>query len=313
MNGYKDIEFIKMQISETERMLQEVGGHPLMSKSLQIRLENLKRELENLPEDFEEPKVTLLFSGNAVKGSLGIKSKFVSSIITPLQEIIDGVTALVRFGRLGQRGKSKEIENSELFLTALPVGSFGIELSKLETNDLFDENDVSKAIQRTMKLIDSSSQSDDIFEEAVGDYPQRIISNLEKFLNNISKHESILKMKSGNYKIDLKEEKVRQAHQRVSLTKTDSKNIIIEGILTGLFSESSRFEFIDENGFKEVGEISKDILDEELDYYIENFWRSKCNLLVKKELVTYSSGRIKKSYVLLKIDEVTPQPPAPKK
>ncbi|MFZ0597172.1 MAG: hypothetical protein WAM46_09340, partial [Flavobacterium sp.] len=142
MSLFWEIEQIKAQILDTERILALVSGHPIMSKSIIEKLKFLKERLARLPKDSIEPKIRFLFSGGAVKGSIGIKSNFVSKTIKPIQELIKTQTALVRFGDVGKRGKTKKSANSEMYLTALPIGSFGIELSQLESYDLFDENDV---------------------------------------------------------------------------------------------------------------------------------------------------------------------------
>ena len=115
MSIFSEIERIKAQILDTERMLKLVGEHPIMSDSLKDKLNSLKERLSNYPKDLIEPKIRLLFSGNAVKGSIGIKSKFVSKTIKPIQELIKTQTALVRFGGVGNRGQAKNAANSELY------------------------------------------------------------------------------------------------------------------------------------------------------------------------------------------------------
>ena len=186
MSLYRKIQSIKAQIVDTERLLEMVLDHPLMSEGLAERLSLLKQELENLPKESFEPRIQLLFSGNAVVGSQGIKSTFVSKTLTPFQEMVKTQVALVRFGKVGKRGQAKKGANTELYLTALPVGSFGVELSQLESNDLFDSMDVSKAMKDVMTLVLNSATDDETFEASIEQTPKRNLTNLKKFLQEIT-------------------------------------------------------------------------------------------------------------------------------
>src|SRR5690606_17007352 len=161
MNLFRKIEQLKDQILDTERMLEMVIDHPLMAESFKEKMNELRGELDKIPKEAFEPKVQLLFSGNSVVGSQGIKSSFVARTVTPFQEMVKTQATLVRFGRVGRRGRAKKGASTDLYLTALPVGSFGVELSQLETADLFDSIDVSNAIKQVMDIINSSAKDDE--------------------------------------------------------------------------------------------------------------------------------------------------------
>jgi len=166
MGLYSYIQSLKAQIVDTERLLEMVIDHPLMSESLIEKLNNLRSELEALPKESHEAKVQLLFGGNAVFGSKGIKTNFISKTLTPFQEMVRSQASIVRFGDIGKRGQVKKTVGTDLYLTALPVGSFGVELSQLESDDLFDSLDVSNAMKQVMKLISDTTIDDQTFETA---------------------------------------------------------------------------------------------------------------------------------------------------
>ncbi|PWV56220.1 hypothetical protein [Chitinophaga sp. S165] len=44
-------EQLRLQILETQRMLDLVGAHPIMSASFQDRLSQLQQQLDDLPAD----------------------------------------------------------------------------------------------------------------------------------------------------------------------------------------------------------------------------------------------------------------------
>lgn len=301
MSLYRKIQSIKAQIVDTERLLEMVLDHPLMSEGLAERLSLLKQELENLPKESFEPRIQLLFSGNAVVGSQGIKSTFVSKTLTPFQEMVKTQVALLRFGKVGKRGQAKKGANTELYLTALPVGSFGVELSLLESNDLFDSMDVSKAMKEVMTLVVNSATDDETFEAYIERTPKRNLTNLKKFLQEIADENSVLKMESGELGIELPKEKIVEAFQRVSATIDEETELVINGIFRGLLLDSGKFEIQDEEGKRISGFISEEIEEEQLIEYDKTFLNSNCIIHLRVHKTKFKTGNEKIDYELLEI------------
>ncbi|WGK95141.1 MULTISPECIES: hypothetical protein [Flavobacterium] len=304
MSLFWEIEQTKAQIVDTERMLNLVKGHPLMSVSFQEKLNFLKNKLEGLPKDSKEPKIRLLFSGGAVMGSIGIKSKFVSKTINPIQELIKTQTALVRFGEVGKRGRAKKTSISDLYLTALPIGSFGIELSQLESTDLFVEQEVGTAIHQVMELISATTSSNEAFEEAIEHTPKRNLNNLKAFLKQIDEEKSILKIESGSYGINITEEQIHQGFERVNLTVNEDSEIIINGILRGFLLDSSKFEITDEDGKTITGIIGPELTEEKILEYDKNYLNKSCVFHLNFYKTIFTSGTEKLSYELLEIKPI---------
>jgi len=303
MSIFSEIERIKSQILDTERMLKLVGEHPIMSDSLKDKLNSLKERLANFPKDLIEPKIRLLFSGTAVKGSIGIKSRFVSKTMKPIQELIKTQTALVRFGGVGKRGQAKKSANSELYLTALPTGSFGVELSQLEHNDLFDEEDVSNAIKQVVELIEASTESDEEFEKAIENTPKRNLANLKSLLKTISDANSILKLETGSFGVSISEKEVKEGFERVNATNNAEEEIFINGILRGILLDSGKFEMVTDEGNLINGIINPELTEEQLIEYDRNFLNKECRIHLSVNKTTFVTGREKISYELIEIIE----------
>jgi len=301
MSLFRKIQSIKAQIVDTQRLLEMVLDHPLMSEGLAERLSLLKQELESLPKESYEPRIQLLFSGNAVIGSQGIKSTFVSRTLTPFQEMVKTQVALLRFGKVGKRGQAKKGANTELYLTALPVGSFGVELSQLESNDLFDSMDVSKAMKDVMSLVVNSATDDETFESSIEQTPKRNLTNLKKFLQDITDEKSMLKMESGEFGIELPKEKIAEAYLRVSAAIDEESELIINGVFRGLLLDSGKFEIQDEDGQRISGFISQDIEEEQLIEYDKTFLNSNCIIHLRVHKTKFKTGNEKTDYELLEI------------
>lgn len=278
-----------------------VIDHPLMSEGFAERLTWLNQELEKLPKEAFEPRVQLLFSGNAVIGSQGIKSSFVSKTITPFQEMVKTQVALVRFGKVGKRGQAKKGANTELYLTALPVGSFGVELSQLQNTDLFDSLDISKAMKEVMTLVVDSATNDETFEASIEKTPKRNLTNLKKFLQEIVDESSVLKMESSELGVELSKEQIVEAYQRVSLTVDEENEIIINGIFRGLLLDSGKFEIQDEEGKRISGFISEDLDEEQLIEYDKTFLNTNCIIHLRIHKTKFKTGNEKTDYELLEI------------
>lgn len=303
MSLYRTIQSIKAQIVDTERLLEMVLDHPLMSEGLIERLNLLKQDLDSMPKESFEPKIQLLFSGNAVIGSQGIKSTFVNRTTTPFQEMIKTQVSLVRFGQVGKRGQAKKGANTDLYLTALPVGSFGVELSQLQTNDLFDSIDVSNAMKEVMTLIADCSKDDETFEATIEKTPKRNLTNLKKFLQEIFDENSVLKMESGELGIELSKEEIAEAYGRVSSTVDEENQMIISGIFRGLLLDSGKFEIQDEEGKKISGFISQDLDEEQLIDYDKTFLNNNCIIHLKVHRTKFKTGNEKVDYELMEIKQ----------
>lgn len=303
MSIYREIEKLKSQIVDTKKMIELVGDHPLMSKSYKERLNILKEKLEKLPKNQTEAKIKLLFSGKAIKGSLGIKSKFVSKTIKPIQELIKAQAALIRFENIGKRGPIKKNINSELYLTSLPIGSFGVELSKLESDDLFDDLDVSNAILQVMELIESTTIDDDTFETIIDKTPKRNLTYLKKFLKAISDADSILKIETGSFGVDLNEKEIKDGFLRVNSTNNTEEEIYLNGILRGVLLDSGKFEFISEDGTPITGMINPDITEEQLIEYDRKYLNKNCKMHLLMNKTIFITEREKVSYELLSISD----------
>ncbi|MDR6487014.1 hypothetical protein J2799_001499 [Chryseobacterium vietnamense] len=306
MSIFSKIQYINAQIVDTERLLEMVKDHPLMSIGLIEKIEMLRRELEEIPSISYEPVIEFLFSGNAVSGSEGIKSTFVSKIISPIQGLVKTQLALKKYGKTGSRGRAKKKANNDLYLTALPTGSFGIELTKIDydENDLYDEIETSEAMKDVIEMIKNTAESDESFQSLIESTPKRNLSYLKKFLQEISNEKSILKMDSGELHVELTNDQVDAAAKRVSSAVEDEDELFLKGIFRGLLLDSNRFEILDEASNSISGTISSDLDEESLIEYDRLFLNKECLIHLKTYKIKYTTGNEKTEYELLEIRDI---------
>lgn len=291
-------KFLLAQLGETERLLSLVEDDKLMSYSLKQKVNELKAALSEIPEELIEAKIKLLFSGSAVKGSEGIKTSFISKTLQPFQELIKTQAALLRYGSIGKRGKTKGTNYSELYLTGLSRGSFGVELSQMESYDLFGEEEVAEAISNVISIVESTTKDQESFEEMLDSIPARNLNSLKTFLKYIDEEKSILKMESGNREVEISQEQIHEGFERINHHEVEDKELFLNGVLRGLLLEGGVFEFIDDlSGFTYKGHVSPEIPEDRF----ENLLNKHCRVHLREFRTQFISGKNKTLYELLDV------------
>lgn len=291
---------LNVQLLEIERLLKLVGNHPIMSQSLQQKANALKEALDKIPLDQKEAKIILFFSGKPVLGSEGLDAFFAGKVLQPFQNMVKTDFSQRVHGKMGERGPAKNNFESQLFITALPRGSFGIELTKLQQHNLFDEVELADTLVHLTNLIEASAKSDDDFAVALEDASARTIKSLEDFLKVVSDEEAGVTIESGGTRCELSVEAARIAYDRVSATKTDEDIVTINGILRGIMLDSWRFDFTSSEGRKFSGRFNNDLSEEEIKGFVK-YLDQPCTASFEESKVIFKNGQERIRYELLSI------------
>ena len=151
---------LKAQLADTRRMRELAGDHPVMSIAFSEREVELEAQIEAIPLGAQEAKTVLYFSGDPVQGSEGIDAAFTGRILEPFQNMVMADYASRYHGVVGTRGRRSGEADSRLLLTALPRGSFGLELSKAENDEIFEEDQLADTLSHITNLVEAASESD---------------------------------------------------------------------------------------------------------------------------------------------------------
>ncbi|MDI9336709.1 MAG: hypothetical protein QM520_06745 [Gammaproteobacteria bacterium] len=291
-----------VQLLQTQKMLGIVGEHPIMYSSLQQKEKQWLEQLEKIPVDTKDNRVVLLFNGNPVKGSVGIDASFIGKVTVPFQNMVTAEFAHKSHTKVGTRGQMNKQGESKLFLTALPKGSFGIELSKLESSDLFEDNQMSDALSHITKLIASSSKSDEDFAVELDGATSRTIQSLKDFLKVISDDEAGVTIESGGIRCALNPQEVKSAYERVSGTITTETVKTVHGILKGILLKSWKFDFVDENDNPITGKMDETLKEEQVIDFNTTYFNKSCKVVLTEAKILFKNGRERISYVLSNIE-----------
>ena len=291
-------EALKAMLLDTGRMKELAGGHPLMSVAFAERENELQSLIEALPLGNKEARTVLFFSGEPVQGSLGIDASFASRVLDPFQSMVMADYADRWHGVVGTRGRRAGEVDSRLLLTALPRGSFGMELTRAESDDLFEEDQLADTLAHVAKLVESAATSDEDFAAELNETAPRVIQNLRTFLDVVSKGKAGLRLETGDYRCTMDPIQASEAYDRVAATVTATKEIQIKGVFKGILLESWRFDFLSHDGHKISGKIDENLTPEQAADLNREFFNCHCVATLDKTTVLFKNGRERTTHTL---------------
>lgn len=296
-------EFLKVQLVETQRLRELAGDHPIMSISLAEREDELQEQIASLPLGKKEARTVLFFSGEPVQGSKGIDANFAGRVLQPFQSMVMADYADRYHGVVGARGPRPGEAQSRMLLTGLPRGSFGLELTRADDDELFGEEQLADTLSHVTRLVESASRSDEDFAAELDQTDPRVIQNLREFLEVIAKGRAGLRLESGDFRCAMTPIEANEAYNRVKGTITSDEQIQIQGVLKGVLLESWRFDFVTEDNHAIGGKIDENLTEDQVVALNREFFNTRCIAAMTKTTVLFKNGRVRTTYLLTGIRE----------
>lgn len=291
-------EFLKVQLLETQRLKKLVGDHPLMSVSFAEREQELKEKIASLPLGSKEARTILFFSGDPVQGSMGIEASFAGRVLEPFQSMVMADYADRWHGGVGSRGRRHGEAQSRLLLTGLPRGSFGLELTRAESDELFEEGQLADTLAHVTKLLESAGRSDEDFAAQLEETAPRVIQNLREFLEVVAKGKAGLRLESGDFRCAMNPAEAGEAFNRVAGTFTNEESVQISGVFKGVLLESWRFDFVTEDNHSVGGKIDESLTEDQVIAMNRQFFNEPCLASLLKTTVLFKNGRVRTTHTL---------------
>jgi hypothetical protein len=294
-------DFLKVQLLDTQRLLESAGQHPLMSVALKERERELREKIAALPLGNKEARTVLFFSGDPVQGSVGIDASFAGRVLEPFQSMVMADYADRWHGAVGSRGRRSGEANSRLILTALPRGSFGLELTRADNGEFFEEieeNQLADTLAHVTKLVESSARSDEDFAAELDRTAPRVIQNLREFLEVVAKGKAGLRLESGDFRCSINPVEANEAFDRVSGTITNDADVKIPGVFKGVLLESWKFDFVSDEGHQIGGRIDENLTEDRVIALNLEFFNKGCAASFAKTTVLFRNGRVRTTYTL---------------
>jgi hypothetical protein len=291
-------EFLKVQLLETQRLREMAGVHPVMSVAFTEREEEIREKLQALPLGNKEARTILFFSGEPVQGSMGIDAAFAGRVLEPFQSMVMADYADRWHGVVGSRGRRPGETQSRLLLTGLPRGSFGLELTRAENDELFEEGQLADTLAHVTRLVEAASRSDEDFAAELDATAPRVIQNLRAFLEVIAKGKAGLRLETGDFRCTMNPIQANEAFNRVAGTITSDEAVEMAGVLKGVLLESWKFDFVTDENHSVGGKIDENLTEEQVIGLNREFFNERCLAALLKTTVLFKNGRVRTSYTL---------------
>lgn len=291
-------DFLKVQLLDTQHLREIAGEHPLMSVALEERERELRDKIAALPLGNKEARTILFFSGDPVHGSVGIDASFAGRVLEPFQSMVMADYADRWHGVVGSRGRRSGEADSRLLLTGLPRGSFGLELTRADNDELFEEDQLADTLAHVTKLVESSSRSDEDFAAELDETAPRVIQNLRQFLEVVAKGKAGLRLESGDYRCSMNPIEANEAFNRVASTITNDEPVDTPGVFEGVLLGDWKFNFITDDNHRMGGKIDENLTEEQVIALNLEFFNKRCVASLLKTTVLFKNGRVRTTYVL---------------
>lgn len=296
-------EFLKVQLLETQRLKEMAGDHPLMSVAYAEREKELAQRISELPYGNKEARTVLFFSGEPVQGSFGIDATFAGRVLEPFQSMVMADYADRWHGVVGRRGRRSGEAQSRLLLTGLPRGSFGLELTRADNDELFEEGQLADTLAHVTRLVEASARSDEDFAAELDSTAPRVIQNLRGFLEVISKNKAGLRLETGDFRCSVDPVQANEAFQRVAGTITNEESVQESGVFKGVLLDSWKFDFLTDANHSVGGKIDDDLTEEQVVALNREFFNERCVATLLKTTVLFKNGRVRTTYQLKGLDK----------
>ncbi len=300
MTSREKRRFLKRQIAESERLKELAGDHPLMGPLVAQREEEFRQALQDLPAGGREARTVLFFTGDPVYGSKGIDAHFASTVLLPFLEMVKSEYVAEKHGQVGERGPRRDEDEARLLLTGLPRGSFGLELSHPETEDLFAEEQLSNVLVKLTELFSSAAKSDEDFVHALEEVSPRVYARLPDFFKSIHDHGANIRMQTGDLEFTLDKEHVAEAFTRVKSVHTIETEIEKKGMFRGATLDTWKFDFRTNDDETITGRLAADLSEATVADMLK-LTNQPSIARLKETKITTQGGAVRTRYELLNV------------
>lgn len=298
MTSRSQREFYKVQLLDTQRLREAAGDHPLMSAAFQYREEELREKIAALPLGNKEARTVLFFSGEPVKGSIGIDASFAGRVLEPFQSMVMTDYADRWHGVVGSRGRRSGEADSRMLLTSLPRGSFGLELTRAPDDEIFGDDQLADTLAHVTRLVEAAARSDEDFAAELDETAPRVIQKLREFLEVVAKGKAGLRLESGDFRCSMNPLEAHNAYTRVAGTITKDELVELTGVFQGVLLDSWKFGFSTDENHSVGGKIDENLTEEEVVALNKQFFNERCRASLLKTTVLFKNGRVRTTYIL---------------
>lgn len=304
-----ELQTLSAEVAAVESLLgrRTFDDDPMGHYQFTQRLADLRQELQNIGEAPDlTGSVALFFTGAPVVGSHGIKADFAGKAVEKFQDIVSKRFAASEVGDLGGRGPVPLRANSDLLLTDVARGSFGVVLEEATDNQALTETQLKIVLDEVVETFGVAAGEDgEPFEELLERIDTRYLRSLGEFFKLLDEEDATVRVVEGEQDRQFTPVEIRRARERTGAAEIEERdNEPLIGRLY-LLPAHRRFELVLDDGETIWGHVSGEFATAHLeavrglDDVVGRRWRVRARV----RIVTRPNRPPKTTYRLLRLVE----------
>ena len=309
MTPLRKRQSLEAELAGLHSLLQRTPEHRLATPMLRNRIASVEQSIRSLEEKPPlAPTAELFFRSGPALDSEGLEATFTSGVLSSYQNMVTNHYSAKNYGALRQAGRRRGERDAQLYLTALPRGSFGLQLSQPHVQDFTIAQNLSNAMLDISHLIEASVESDQAFEAAISTFNPRVVPPLKNFVSALHAGRGDLRLVTGFHETTLTPEQITLSYDRVLAAVTDEQYVTIPGVFGGMLTISWEFDLQPEQGDAIRGPVHEDVTEEMAIGWNLHLTGKRVLAKILETTVSTRTGKKKPSYELR---DITPlEPPA---
>jgi hypothetical protein len=309
MTPLREKEMLQAKRVGLQTLLRDTPHDPMARAPLEHgihKIETRLKELEAQPSI--NPQAEMFFVDGKVTNHHGLEITFAADMLKSYQNMVTNHYAAKHYTllRVGRRHGEAE---AHLFLTALPRGSFGMQLSQPQITDWVAAANVSAAMVDLSNLVDAAADSDDAFDGLLAQFNPRVLKPLTSFMATLNAGGGSFRLVTGMKQVRMNREKIHEAYLRVSAASSVEHEITIPGTFGGITGYTWEFDFQPHAGDVIHGPIANDVTEEEAERMNHDFMFKPAFATLKETTVTTRSGKKRPTFELIRLMPTKEAPP----
>jgi len=310
MTPFRETEMLQAKRVGLQGLLAETTDDPLEKPALEHAIRKIDARLKELADKPKmNPEAEMFFVDGQVTNHHGLEITFASDMLKSYQNMVTNHYAAKNYGLLRKTGRRHGEAEAHLFLTALPRGSFGMQLSQPQISDWVAAGSVSKTMEELSGLVDAAAESDAAFEGSLTSFNPRVLKPLTEFMKTLNAGGGSFRLVTGMKQVKLNHEKIQEAYMRVSSASSAEREITIPGTFGGITGYTWEFDFQPNVGEVIHGPIAEEVTEEEAERMNHDFMFKAAFATLKETTVTTRSGKKKPSFELIRLVLIKEEPP----
>ena len=270
---------------------------PMLSARLQELLEQLQ-ELAHRRERESRAEIFIIFDRPA--RAEGMEAGFTAQVLVNWQKMI--VSRYLTVDRRARHRPGQRTEDDDaLYLMPSPCGAESLRISHTDAPDPDTNADRWAAIDAIISLLESSAESDEAFDNVLGEFHPHVVPALQGFLRTIHLAERSCRILAPPSETSLSRAQIAEAYLRVSAVHTQEQMLHLLGVFCGVILLSREFEFQPEQGASIHGTLSEEVGEAVAIGWNVHLTNARAQAKLKIITVSTRSGQKHSSYELINL------------